>query len=159
MRFDGLFQRKEERETGSAVGPVVDANRAVMLVDNLRNDREPQSNAGLLGGHERIENLLAQFFGNTRPGIGEPHLDALAVISRCPRDLHAQGAAVFFHRFVGILHQIEKRLLAQTLVHRNRRQVACIVARHGNGLASPASATVFSTRSSRAVRSVGCSSA
>ena len=55
-------------------------DRAVVPVHDFRNDGKAKAHAGFLGGHKRIEDLLAQFAGNARTGVGEPHFDSVASV-------------------------------------------------------------------------------
>ena len=52
-----------------------------MVVHNFRNDGKTKAHAAFLGGHKRVEDLLAELAGNARAGIGEPHLDAVAPVT------------------------------------------------------------------------------
>src|SRR5208282_2096246 len=49
-------------------------------------------------------------------------------------DAQSAWALIFLHRLVGILHQIEKGLLAQTLVEGNERQSAGVVTQDAHRL-------------------------
>ncbi len=99
-----------------------------MPIHNLRHYRKPKPNPGFLGSHKRIKNFLAQLFRHARAGVGQHNLHSIAIILRNAPNLDSQVASVSFHRFVGILHKVEKRLLAQTLIERHQRQICVIVA-------------------------------
>src|SRR6267378_628508 len=137
MRLDGFFKRKEKREHSAAPRSVLDTNRPMMPVHNLRNNRKPQSHAGFLRGHKRIENLFAQFFGNARTSVGQAKFHSLPIVLRSALNFDTQPAAVVsvLHGFVGILHKIEEGLFAQAFVERNERQPARVVALNPHGFA------------------------
>ena len=95
-----------------------------MLVHDFRDDGKTQPHAGLLGGHKRIEYLLAEFAGNPRAGVGDPHLDAVAPVAHRASDGNAQRAAAgFTHGLISILRQIDETLLGKTLIQGNLREI------------------------------------
>src|ERR1019366_10146383 len=75
------------------------ANPAAMIVNNLRDNREPQPHASFFGGEKGIEDLLAQLGGNPRTAVLKSDLHApFAIRTRCHR--HAQPASSGAHGFV-----------------------------------------------------------
>src|ERR1700690_342179 len=127
LRLNRFYQWKENRQHPPSLRCILDADRPLMPINNLRHDRKPQSNAGFLRRHKRIEDLLTKRVRHTRPSIGQHKLYSVAIILRRQPNLDPQRASVIFHRFIGILHQIEKRLLAQAFVERNQRKVGGIM--------------------------------
>ncbi len=89
MRLAGFFERKEKREHSAAPRSVLDSNRPMMPVHDLRNDGEPQSHTRFLRGHKRVENLFAQFFGNARTRVSQAKFHAFAIILNCGLDVDA----------------------------------------------------------------------
>src|SRR6266436_338766 len=89
MRLDGLFERKEKREHSAAPRSVLHTNRPMMPVDDLRHDGKPQPHSGFLGGHKRVENLFAQFFGNSGTGVAQAEFHTFAIVLKCGLDVDA----------------------------------------------------------------------
>src|SRR5215472_12028388 len=97
------------------------ANRSMVAINNLRNDRQAKSNTSLLGGHKRIENLLAQLLGNAGPRICDTHFNAVcaSAFARFPPGFHRldsqNASALRAHGIVRVLHDVDEGLLAQAL--------------------------------------------
>ena len=109
-----------------------------MLVHDFRHDGKTEPHAGFLGGHKRIEYLLAEFTGNPRTGVGDPHFDAVAPVTHRASDGNAQRAtAGFTHGLIGILRQIDEALLGKTLIQGNRREILFVVPLHLDRRAAP----------------------
>ena len=73
----GKNMTKHAARRARAVVRVLDANRAMMPIHNLRNNRQSKPHSGLLRRHKWIENLLPQLRRNSRPGIGDPHFHSV----------------------------------------------------------------------------------
>src|ERR1035437_2868131 len=92
LRLDGFFERKEECKHGAAPWGVLDMDRPMMTVHDLRNDGEAQSHTGFLRGHKRVENFLAQFVGNAGAGVGQAEFHSFPTILRSGLNLDPQRA-------------------------------------------------------------------
>src|SRR5208283_2333922 len=136
LRFDGLFERKEKCKYSAALRRVLDMDRPMMTVHDLRYDGKAQSYASLLRGHKRVENLFAQLVGHAGTSVGKAQFHAFLIIPCSKLNTGPQRAAVvlILHGFVGVLHEIEEGLLAQAFVKRNERQSAGVVALYAHGL-------------------------
>jgi len=129
----GFLQRKEDCEYRSTCWRIVYMNRPVMTVHDLRNDGETKAHSRFFRGHKRIEDFLAQFFGNARTGVGQAQLYSFSIFLDDGLNLDSQRATGF-HGFIGILHQIEEGLLAQALIERNEWKIARVFALHAHRL-------------------------
>src|SRR5215471_18008920 len=87
LRRCGFFRRRQEYDEACtsrvAIVPrcvirVLDADRPMMSVNDLRNNRQSQAHSALLGRDEGIEYLLAQLRRNSWPGICNANLDSIA---------------------------------------------------------------------------------
>src|SRR6266496_485092 len=74
--------RQADGHRGAAAGRAVDLDRAAVLLHNAVGDREAQAGAGglaaaerALGGHKRLEDLVAQLGRNAAAGVGDAQLD------------------------------------------------------------------------------------
>src|SRR5574343_1445899 len=66
----GLFDRQAQREDGVAgVARTIDG--AVMVLDEILGDGQPQSTTALAPGNQRIEHPLADFIGNARAVVDD----------------------------------------------------------------------------------------
>src|SRR5271170_6753581 len=130
QRLYGFLKRKEKRKHRTALRRVLNMDRPVMSVHDLRNDGEAEPDAGFLRGHKRIENFFSQIFRYAGTAVGKTQLNSLAIVLRDGSNVNPQRSAVIFvlHGFVSVLHEIKKGLLAQAFVERNERQSTGIVA-------------------------------
>src|SRR6266849_729566 len=79
--------RKEDHEAGSVSVHVLQSAGRVVLVNNLRNDRQAKADAGFLRRDKRIENLVTHLCRDARPAIPQPDLDSVATIRASHRNL------------------------------------------------------------------------
>src|SRR5579862_29229 len=131
---------KKYHEHGAcAVSGTLNADRPVMPIHDLRNDRQTQAYSSLLRRHKWIKNLLPQFEWNTRPRVFNANLDSAGIAAVCRRlhHLHAQHSPARAHRVIRILHDVHEGLLAQALIQRHLRQISLVVLLHLNRCALP----------------------
>src|SRR2546425_10756276 len=121
LRLTNFFYWEEDRERRPALRPLLYADGPVVAVDDLRHDRETQSDAGFLGRYKWIEDFFAHRIRDARAIVGEAHQNSFSIILYHSRYFNLQRAATLLHRFVSVLHQVYKGLLAQTLVERDQR--------------------------------------
>src|SRR5262252_844971 len=143
LRSYRFLSRKEYDKQGSSLRRPLGANRPVMTVNDLGNDRQAQSHSRLLRGYKRIKNLLPQLVRNTGAAVADVNGHSRPSILRAGRGLDAQCPPRFFHCLICILDQIDKRLLGQTLIERNLRESRCVDALHLRRLSIPVIADVF----------------
>src|SRR5579859_5697377 len=98
---------RASRAIAGGIARSFDADRAVMSIDNFRNDGQPQADAAFFRGHKRVEDLFPQLRWNARTGVVNAQFDSLNATGiahprrRFPR-LNAQHAAAGAHGVVGI---------------------------------------------------------
>src|SRR5208337_4099500 len=129
LRLASFIQREKKRKHRATPWRILDMDRPMMAVHDLRNNGEAEPYAGLLRGHKRVENLFAQLVGNTRAGVGEAEFQSFPIVLCSASNLDPQRAGVIpiLHGLVGVLNKIEEGLLAQALVERDGRQPAGVV--------------------------------
>src|SRR5579859_1482808 len=108
-----------------------------MSINNFRHNRQAESDSGFLRGDKWIENLLPQIRGDARSRVF--NFDDHSVVSVGTRllDIHPQAAAALPHGVISVLHNVDERLLAKTLIKWNHRQIWSIVFLDSNRLALP----------------------
>ena len=127
--------------------PVPDESIPVMIVDNLGDDRETQTDPFLLRSEKRIENLLAKFRRARRDRILE--IRRLRLSSRNSGAMETRnGSADACHRLVSVHDQINEDSFAQLIVGLNLGTSARTDAR--DDLASGRGAWADARRSTRA---------
>src|SRR3979490_3082103 len=62
----------------AAAGPIFDRHAAVVLIDDLLYDRQPEAGAARLGGDIRFEDARHQFLGKAGPVVRHRKLHAIA---------------------------------------------------------------------------------
>ena len=118
-----------------------------MSRDQLGHQRQAEAGAADLGGHERLEQALADMLGHARAVVGHPHLQRRAA-QRLPlgrAHLHAVpvgGADGDLAASVsprvgglgGVLHQVEEHLYQLVLVAHQERQRGIVAVLHGQAV-------------------------
>lgn len=82
-------------EARARPGRVVGFDGAVVLGDDVLGDRQSQSRAAFAPAHERIEDALAQRFGDTGTIVGDLDVEREAVAPFGER--HPRGAGAQFY--------------------------------------------------------------
>src|SRR5271154_140335 len=105
----------------------VDADRSMMPIHDPGDDRQTQAHAGFFGADKRIENLFPQLCRNSWTGVFDPHFHSVPTSVVRPQCHDSQRASAAAHGIISILNQIHERLLTETLIQGNQRQVGFVL--------------------------------
>src|SRR5437660_5104594 len=103
----GLRERQQHGDGGAARLAVLDRDAAVVLVDDLLHDGEPETRAARLGGDIRLEDARHQLFGEPAAIVrdGEAHAVAVELSANLDRR-RAAGGAYALQRILRILNEV-----------------------------------------------------